>query len=68
MTRAWKNNHDFELAATEELKRWLLSFGMHAEVLEPPEFREELRVEIEGMQKCYSISSRRTVKRIDNDE
>ncbi|MGL4594458.1 MAG: helix-turn-helix transcriptional regulator [Thermoguttaceae bacterium] len=59
---------EFELAATEELKRWLLSFGMHAEVLEPPEFREELRVEIEGMQNCYSISSRRMAKRIDNDE
>jgi predicted DNA-binding transcriptional regulator YafY len=33
---------EFRLSSTEELKRWLLSFGRRAEVLSPPALRQEL--------------------------
>lgn len=45
---------EFELAATEEFRRWLLSFGMHAEILEPENLRQEMQVEINGMQNRYA--------------
>jgi predicted DNA-binding transcriptional regulator YafY len=43
---------EFHLSTTEEIKRWILSFGRHAEVLEPEELRgeivDELRRSLEG--------------------
>lgn len=36
---------EFHLSTTEEIKRWILSFGRHAEVLEPEELRQEIRDE-----------------------
>ncbi len=33
----------FELSSLEEFSSWILSFGPHAEVLEPPELREQIR-------------------------
>jgi len=39
----------FELNDTHEVSRWVLSFGKHAEGLEPEGLREELRVEIGEM-------------------
>ncbi|MDZ4782172.1 MAG: WYL domain-containing protein, partial [Planctomycetia bacterium] len=44
---------DFRLSGFEEIKRWLLSFGKHAEVLEPPILREELEAEISAMVQLY---------------
>lgn len=36
-----------------EVKRWVLSFGSHAEVLAPAELREEVKREIEAMGRRY---------------
>lgn len=36
-----------------EVKRWVLSFGRHAEVLEPESLRKEIREELEACQKQY---------------
>ncbi|MGA2258058.1 MAG: WYL domain-containing protein, partial [Thermoguttaceae bacterium] len=33
---------EFDLAGTEEVQRWIMGFGRHAEVLEPPELREAI--------------------------
>lgn len=43
----------FELADTEEIKRWVLSFGMHATVLEPEDLRAEIDEEIRWMGENY---------------
>jgi len=37
---------EFELASFEELSSWVLSFGEHAEVVEPGELREQIRVRL----------------------
>lgn len=44
---------EFDLDGTEEIKRWLLSFGRHAEVLEPEGLRGEIRREIEALYGTY---------------
>lgn len=44
---------EFDLDALEEIARWILSFGKHAEVLEPQELRQRLREEIEEMLSNY---------------
>ncbi|MGQ9504581.1 MAG: helix-turn-helix transcriptional regulator [Thermogutta sp.] len=49
---------DFDLDSLEEIQRWLLSFGKHAEVLEPEELRDKIRHEIEEMVAMYSGSAR----------
>lgn len=36
-----------------EVKRWVLSFGRHAEVLEPESLREEIKQELEACMECY---------------
>ncbi|NQT12975.1 MAG: WYL domain-containing protein, partial [Planctomycetes bacterium] len=41
---------EFDLDGTEEIKRWALSFGQYAEVLEPDELRSEMAEELtEGL-------------------
>jgi len=37
---------EFQLSDTEEIKRWIMSFGKHAVVLEPEELREEIKEEL----------------------
>jgi proteasome accessory factor B len=44
---------EYELPETVLLKTRLLSYGCHAEVLEPASLREEMRVEIEKMSQLY---------------
>ena len=44
---------EFDLDDTEEIKRWILSFGRHAVVLEPEELREELIDEIAEISSAY---------------
>ena len=36
----------FRLSDTEEIKRWILSFGQHAEVLKPEKLRREVADEL----------------------
>ncbi|PNV80385.1 MAG: WYL domain-containing protein [Dictyoglomus turgidum] len=42
-------------ANSEEIKRWIMSYGSHAEVLEPEFLREEIRKEIEKLKEIYGI-------------
>lgn len=44
---------EFDLDGTEEIKRWLLSFGRHAEVLEPGELRKQMVDELGPMIEKY---------------
>ena len=44
---------EFRLSSTEEIKRWLLSFGQHAIVIEPPNLQRETVVELENQLKHY---------------
>lgn len=43
----------FEASGTLEILGWVLSYGSHAELLEPPELRRELRRHIKGMRDIY---------------
>jgi predicted DNA-binding transcriptional regulator YafY len=43
-----------EVAGTEEIKFWVMSWGSKAEVLEPQSLREEIRVEAEAAIEKYS--------------
>jgi proteasome accessory factor B len=45
---------EFLLSNTEEIKRWILSFGQHAVVIEPELLRQEMNEELNGMQRLYS--------------
>jgi proteasome accessory factor B len=45
---------EFDLDGTEEVKRWVLGFGRHAEVLEPEALREEIRAEVGSLSKSYA--------------
>jgi len=44
---------EFDLDGTEEIARWILSFGKHAEVLDPPELRAAIVAEVADMNACY---------------
>lgn len=43
----------FEAAGTLEILAWVLSYGSHAELLEPPELRKELRRHLKGLREIY---------------
>ncbi|CAH2032302.1 helix-turn-helix transcriptional regulator [Trichlorobacter ammonificans] len=47
----------FEAAGTLEILAWILSFGSHAELLEPPMLRKELRRHIKGLRELYRKKS-----------
>ncbi len=42
-----------EVAGTEEIKFWIMSWGSHALVLEPESLREEIRTEVESLFNRY---------------
>lgn len=48
----------FEAAGSLEILAWVLSYGRHAELLEPPELRKELKASSKGCVK--SIVKRRS--------
>ncbi len=43
----------FQLAATEELKRWVLSFGRHAQVVRPKQLCQEIQKELQATLNQY---------------
>ena len=43
----------FEAAGSLEILAWVLSYGQHAELLEPPELRKELKRHIKGLRELY---------------
>lgn len=44
---------EFEAGGQMELVSWILSYGIHAEVLEPPELRKEVRRQVKQMREMY---------------
>ncbi|MBI2354362.1 MAG: WYL domain-containing protein [Deltaproteobacteria bacterium] len=46
-------NVEFEAAGEKELVSWILSYGAHAEVLEPPELRREVKRQVKEMREYY---------------
>lgn len=48
---------EFDLGALEEFKQWLLSFGRHAEVLEPDRLRVDMIAEVEAMRANYAAAA-----------
>jgi len=44
---------EFEAAGEMELVSWILSYGMHAEVLEPPALRREVKRHVREMRRRY---------------
>ena len=46
---------EFDLDGTKEIKRWILGFGRHAEVLEPEELRVEVAKELESAVTGYRV-------------
>ncbi len=47
---------EFQLADTQEIKRWIMSFGPSATVLDPPDLAEEIRSDLTRMLKAYADS------------
>jgi len=48
---------EFDLGDTEEIMRWILSFGRHAEVLDPEELRRGIQAELETLLAAYLCDS-----------
>jgi proteasome accessory factor B len=53
---------EFEAAGEMELVAWILSYGMHAEVLEPPELRQEVKRQVKEMRQFYRSKDKKTDK------
>ncbi len=53
---------EFEAAGEMELVSWILSYGAHAEVLEPPELRKEVRRHIKDMRQFYRNKEKKQEK------
>jgi len=45
---------EFDLSNTEEVKRWILSFGRYAEVINPEELRKEMWEEARALRGVYA--------------
>ncbi len=48
---------EFQLSNTEEIKRWIMSFGQHAVVLEPDSLRAEIVQEFSSLLAVYNQGS-----------
>ena len=49
---------EFEAAGRMELISWILSYGMHAEVLAPPDLRLEVKRQVREMRQYYRIKEK----------
>lgn len=53
---------EFVAAGEMELVSWILSYGMHAEVLDPPELRQEVKRQIREMRQYYRSKDKKPEK------
>jgi len=53
---------EFVAAGSMELVSWILSYGMHAEVLDPPELRQEVKRQIREMRQHYRSKEKKGEK------
>jgi predicted DNA-binding transcriptional regulator YafY len=53
---------EFVAAGEMELVSWILSYGMHAEVLDPPELRQEVKRQIREMRQYYRSKDKKAEK------
>jgi len=53
---------EFEAAGEKELVAWILSYGAHAEVLEPPELRREVKRHVREMREFYRSKEKKQEK------
>jgi proteasome accessory factor B len=53
---------EFVAAGEMELVSWILSYGMHAEVLDPPELRQEVKRQVREMREYYRSKDKKTEK------
>lgn len=53
---------EFEAAGQMELVSWILSYGMHAEVLEPPELRKEIKRQVKELREFYRSKEKESDK------
>jgi predicted DNA-binding transcriptional regulator YafY len=49
--------YEAEVAGTDEIRFWVMRWGMKAEVLEPQSLREEIKAEAEVMAEKYTKPS-----------
>ena len=54
---------EFVAAGEMELVSWILSYGLHAEVLDPPELRQEVKRQIREMRHYYRSKDKKADKR-----
>jgi proteasome accessory factor B len=52
----------FSLDETEEIKRWIMSFGQHAVVVEPEGLRQEILAELQSLVTAYGQTPTRGVR------
>jgi predicted DNA-binding transcriptional regulator YafY len=53
---------EFVATGEMELVSWILSYGMHAEVLDPPELRQEVKRQIREMRQHYRSKDKKAEK------
>jgi predicted DNA-binding transcriptional regulator YafY len=54
---------EFQLSDTEEIKRWIMSFGQYAVVQEPESLKEEIVLELNSLLAAYSQEPGKTPRR-----
>jgi predicted DNA-binding transcriptional regulator YafY len=54
---------EFQLSDTEEIKRWIMSFGQHAVVQEPESLKAEIVQELNSLLAAYSQEPDKTPRR-----
>jgi proteasome accessory factor B len=55
---------EFKAAGEMELVSWILSYGMHAEVLDPPELRREVKRHVREMRQYYRNKEKKREKTV----
>ena len=59
---------EFQLSDTEEIKRWIMSFGQHAVVQEPESLKEEIVHELNSLLAAYKQEPGKTPRRRQGSE